>query len=117
MIVEGNGTLDYVVGCRTHGVLDYVVDGYTLKVGRLLVERRHCGKGVGTSLMRRALDIARGEGCRWVRLDAVPIADHSSYSGMLRFYRRFGFKSTGPVTFGGCKVGEKMRLRLKRRVP
>jgi len=62
-----------------------------IRIGRLAVDTRVQGMGLGTELLRAALVIALAEservGCAGVTVDALP--------GAVGFYERFGFRSLG----------------------
>jgi GNAT superfamily N-acetyltransferase len=70
-----------------------------IRIGRLAVDERVQGVGLGAELVRAVLAIALAEsdriGCAGVVVDALPDA--------VGFYERFGFRSTG-VLVGGSGV-------------
>ncbi|MGZ5095940.1 MAG: GNAT family N-acetyltransferase [Burkholderiales bacterium] len=58
------------------------------QIGRMAVMREWRGRGVGASILRTLLEIARKDGCNSVRLHAQTHA--------ISFYARAGFITVGP---------------------
>jgi len=74
------------------------------KIGRIAVLPDYRGSGVGASLMRVALDRARGTGHNVALLDAqLPV---------LGFYERLGFVAEGPVFDDAGIPHRRMTLQL-----
>jgi predicted GNAT family N-acyltransferase len=83
---------------RAYHVLAVDEDEYPIGTGRLMLDGRigrmavlqnWRGRGVGASIMRVLIDLARKEGCTGVSLHAQMHA--------LEFYRRFGFRPKGRI--------------------
>ena len=56
------------------------------QIAAVRVRRDRRGVGIGTALVRHAIDVARSEGCRLVGLTT-----HASRTDAHRFYERLGF--------------------------
>ncbi|MBN2848077.1 MAG: GNAT family N-acetyltransferase [Coriobacteriia bacterium] len=101
--VVGYFTLAAASLSNDSGVL-YAPDGYeeipVIRIGRLAVDRRVQGIGMGAGLVHAALTITLGEseriGCTAAVVDALP--------AVVPFYERFGFKSIGRPVVGGSPV-------------
>ncbi|MBD0864403.1 MAG: GNAT family N-acetyltransferase [Rhodobacteraceae bacterium] len=75
---------------RDLGTARIFVSGETARIGRVCVVADARGTGLGTSLIRKALDIAGDmPGLRQVRLGAQTHA--------LAFYEKLGFVAEGPI--------------------
>jgi ribosomal protein S18 acetylase RimI-like enzyme len=74
---------DDVVGCVGLRALG---DGYC-EMKRMFVLPGHQGKGIGSLLLTRFMEMADALGYRYVRLDTIPRLQEA-----LRLYRRAGFK-------------------------
>ena len=70
------------------------IDPQSANIDEVLVSRDYQGRGIGTSLVRRCLKLARRFGCRFVEL--------SPAEGKESFYEQFGF----------YRYGRKMRYDL-----
>ena len=102
-------------GFRTQAVYDgeemvgFVMYGYDEEEGchsvaRLMVDRRHQGKGYGRAAMGEVIGRLRAEaGCRQIALSVNP-ANVAAQA----LYRSLGFEKTGELSHGE----EVMRLRL-----
>ncbi len=79
-----------------------------IRIGRLAVDERVQGMGLGTELVRAALVIALAEservGCAGVVVDALPEA--------VGFYERFGFRSMGVRAGAGAARPRRMLMWL-----
>jgi predicted N-acetyltransferase YhbS len=75
-VAEQNGEPIGTVTITTYGKLAWV--------GCLIVLEDHCGKGVGSELMKHAVHYLKTRGAETIRLDAVPKA--------IPLYKRLGFK-------------------------
>ena len=65
-----------------------------MEIERLYVQAEWIGTGLGTLLMRRALEEARAQACRAVVLG---VWEHNERA--LAFYQRFGFRKIGQHEF------------------
>lgn len=74
------------------------------RIGRMAVLREWRGRGVGSAILQALLALAAKEGCTSVRLHAQVQA--------LEFYRRFGFRATGPQFDEAGIPHRTMELRL-----
>lgn len=78
-----------------------------LEIERLYVREDWIGTGLGASLMRRAIEEAKLNGCR-----AVVLGVWEKNERALEFYRRFGFKTIGQHAFVlGTDVQQDLILR------
>ncbi|WP_187631967.1 GNAT family N-acetyltransferase [Hymenobacter lutimineralis] len=78
-----------------------------LEIERLYVQEDWIGTGLGASLMRRAIEEAKLNGCR-----AVVLGVWEKNLRALEFYRRFGFKTIGQHAFVlGTDVQQDLILR------
>ncbi|AHJ99242.1 GNAT family N-acetyltransferase [Hymenobacter swuensis] len=78
-----------------------------LEIERLYVAEDWIGTGLGASLMRRAIEEAREQGCR-----AVVLGVWEKNERAREFYQRFGFKRIGEHTFTiGSDVQNDLILR------
>jgi GNAT superfamily N-acetyltransferase len=68
--------------------------GMLAYVDELVVDAGWRGKGVGTELLKRAIEIATGLGCRHIALDSAAHRDQAH-----RFYAKMGFRQEG-LLFG-----------------
>src|SRR6266571_7013104 len=59
-------------------------------IGMMLVHEEHQRRGIGTSLMRQALEYLQGHGVKCVKLDATPAGRP--------LYEKLGFVSQGTLT-------------------
>jgi len=100
------------VTCK-HAEVDYITGcGEAACVGRLWVDPKHRGKGIGTEVMKRIIQEARDAGDRRVKLDAVPLDMDVPYSRLTKFYKRLGFVKVGTNLEGW----DTMSLDLKKKV-
>lgn len=74
-------------------------------IGRMAVLREWRGKGVGSTILRALLDLARQDGLHTIRLNAQTHA--------LAFYARHGFSVGGDVFMGAGIPHLEMRLQLE----
>ena len=72
---------------RIVGHLQLIDDAATLEVKNMAVLESHERRGIGRSLMRAAIELARAEGH-----DVLAVATASADIGNLRFYQRLGFR-------------------------
>ncbi|HXV82647.1 MAG TPA: GNAT family N-acetyltransferase [Candidatus Binatia bacterium] len=71
------------------GTARVVMHHRSAKIGRMAVLRRYRGRGIGTTLLRRAIATARRRGAQKIYLHAqVPV---------IGFYETMGFRCVGPV--------------------
>lgn len=75
---------DEIVGCLQ--LLDPDTSG-EIELSILAVAQEHQGRGIGTALIERAVEITRSEGLRTVR-----VGTSSADIDNLRFYQRRGFR-------------------------
>jgi diamine N-acetyltransferase len=66
----------------------------TIEIARIYSEKEMIGKGVGSSLMKRSLEIARELGKQWVWLG---VWEHNQRA--IEFYTRWGFTRFGDHEF------------------
>ncbi|MBW4706946.1 GNAT family N-acetyltransferase [Roseobacter sp. YSTF-M11] len=72
------------------GTARLVFKGDTVKIGRVCVLKSHRGTGLGASLIRAALDVARS-------VPGVSRAQLGAQLHALPFYRKLGFAAYGPT--------------------
>lgn len=91
-------------------IVGFVMYGYDDEegchyLGRLMIDRRHQGKGYGRAAAEEVIRRLRAEpGCRQVALNVNP-ENHAAQA----LYRSLGFEKTGEVSHGE----EVMRLRFE----
>lgn len=78
------------------GCARIVAKGDVAKIGRVAVLRGHRGTGLGASIMRRTMDLARAHGFRLAELEAQTHA--------LIFYEQLGFVAQGPEYDDGSGI-------------
>ncbi|NIO07829.1 MAG: GNAT family N-acetyltransferase [Deltaproteobacteria bacterium] len=83
------------VGDRAVGTTRVVIQQGKAKIGRMAVLRRYRGKGVGSALLGRALNLIRKKQVKTIFLNAqVPV---------IAFYQKLGFRCVGR-TFGEAGI-------------
>jgi predicted GNAT family N-acyltransferase len=71
------------------GTARIVIKNARAKIGRMAVLKSYRGKGIGKTLLKRAIELARRRGAKVIYLHAqVPVVG---------FYERMGFRSIGRV--------------------
>lgn len=60
------------------------------------------GKGVGTALMRAAVDLAD----RWLNLMRLELEVYTDGEAAIRLYRKFGFSIEGTLIGFACRDGQ-----------
>jgi len=84
------------------GTARIVIHDRSAKIGRMAVLKTYRGKGVGTKLLKRAIEIAKSHGAQKIYLHAqVPVID---------FYKALAFRCVGPVFTEGGIPHRKMIL-------
>ncbi len=87
------------------GCARIVAKGDVAKIGRVAVLRSHRGTGLGASIMRSTMDLARTRGFRLAELEAQTHA--------LNFYEQLGFVAEGPQYDDGSGIMHRlMRVKL-----
>jgi predicted GNAT family N-acyltransferase len=74
---------------RAVGTARVVICGETAKIGRMAVLKRYRGRGIGTKLLKRAIQAARAQKAREIYL-------HAQISA-IGFYETMGFRCRGPI--------------------
>ena len=77
LVAEGKGILGFIAGIKQ------------LREARILmlaVKREHRGKGIGTALMKRFMNLCRAEGLMSIRLEV-----RTQNIKAIEFYKKFGF--------------------------
>jgi len=78
-----------IVGGRPVGAARLVIKRGKAKIGRMAVLKSHRRRGVGSALLKRAVESARRRGAKAIYLNAqVPVVG---------FYEKMGFRSVGRV--------------------
>ncbi|RYZ78496.1 MAG: GNAT family N-acetyltransferase [Proteobacteria bacterium] len=95
----GLGRIDFLVDDTTQKRIGYVVIAYGFSfefggreafVDEVFVSQEYRGQGLGSSLIRHAIEHSKSIGIQGVRLETTP-----TNAGALRLYERLGFKNLG----------------------
>lgn len=76
------------------GYLVCEVDEFTLNLSKLYLKQKERGKGLGRFLVERAVEIARSNNTKFIRLNV-----NKNNSNSIAFYKNTGFKKVGEGTF------------------
>jgi len=70
------------------GWLEYEVEGNVMYIMDIHVRKEYRGQGYGKQLLKKAIEVARKEGCTEIRMDVGnPVMEHIA--------RKFGFVEDG----------------------
>lgn len=86
------------------------LDGDDYYLSDLAVDEKCRGRGIGTFILEKSLELARDKGCKKVVLDADP-----KNEGAIRLYQRFGFIEFNKKSmkwFGGERAFYNMEYEL-----
>lgn len=93
------GRIDFLRDEQTGQAIGYIVIAYGFSfefggreafVDEVFVKKEYRGRGLGSLLIRHAIEATKSIGIRGVRLETTP-----TNAGALRLYERLGFKNLG----------------------